>query len=186
MLDYDKDQLEWDELVARLAAFDIRYLGDGAAPHPTDVAPVPELVCRLIVDLCHVSDGRLRDVLPAFLVRHPELGSLAQDQAELLPAESSSRQWLEVSVIVAAALQREWAFSLDLYISPNRRIEADTLAERLGLPAPDEDYGRPCLKSAAALLRAGMDFPVDFEEGWEHATELLLRQLARPRLPVGT
>lgn len=48
-------------------------------------------------------------------------------------------------MLIAAALQAMWAFSLDLYLPGWSRIDAGALTERLHVPSPNEDYGRSML-----------------------------------------
>jgi hypothetical protein len=86
---------------------------------------------------------------------------------------------LLLSILVAAALQSEWSFALDLYLPSQARIEADHLAAQLGLPSPRQDFGRPCLAAAARLLRNDNLFPVNYQADWESAARRLLSQLAK-------
>ena len=74
---------------------------------------------------------------------------------------------LAVSVLAAAALQRMWKFSLDLYMPGWIEIDATRLARELGMPLPAEDYGRATLNALDALLRTGDSFPTAYRAAWE-------------------
>jgi hypothetical protein len=164
-----------DDLINRLAGHDIHYLQRSASKPSSSAAPL----APLLEDLARATAGRLRSSLIALLLRHPEHAPVAEAVARDLTADDPVHGVLLLSVLVAAALQCEWGFSLDLYL-PNRvRIQADHLATDLGLPSPHQDFGRPCLAAAARLLREDGEFPVNYEADWENAAHRLLSQLVR-------
>jgi hypothetical protein len=170
----------WDDLVARLAAHDIRYLmgGAGLEQGPAAVRDLNEgSLASLVLDLAHAPEARLRDALSVLFLRHPEAVPTAQATAQALPEDDPARRLILVSIVVASALQREWSFSLGLCLPEWEWIEAGKLAEALGLPSPDSDFGRPCLRAAGGLLRAGAPFPSNYEAGWEGGIQRLLAQL---------
>lgn len=173
MLSRTKTSRGWDDLVGRLATHDIHYLMSDQDGSPVSE---PSPLGRLILDLASAREGRLRDALIALLLRHPRDAALA---ASNLTGDEPAHRLVRVSLVVAAALQREWGFSLSVYIPDQLPIEADHLAAELGLPSPREDFGRPCLTAAAQLLRYGAAFPFNYEVGWEDAARRLLAQLAR-------
>jgi hypothetical protein len=171
----------WRDLVDRLATHDVRYLLGGSAwdgktsPYlkPEDAALVP-----LLLDLARAPEARLRTSLVALLLRHPEYAFIAEATARRLGVDDSARRLLLVSIVIAAALQSEWSFAMDLYLLNAGRIEADHLAAEFDLPVPAIDYGRPSLAAAADLLRRRAAFPFNFEADWENAAHRLRRQLA--------
>jgi hypothetical protein len=179
----------WRDLVDRVAAHGIRFLMGGsyeegqASPYagPEDVPLAP-----LLLDLVRAPEARLRNALIALFLRHPEYIAAAESTARGLASEDPSRRLLLVSIVVAAALQHEWGFSLGLYLPNQTRIEAERLATELGLPSPADDFGRPCLVAAAQLLRARDPFPFNHEADWRDAAHRLLAQLAREARARGT
>jgi hypothetical protein len=100
--------------------------------------------------------------------------------------DDPARRLLLVSIVVAAALQNEWGFSLDLYLPEADRIAADQVAAELGLPSPAEDFGRPCLRATSRMLQRNAPFPFNFESGWEDSVHRLLSQLKRSASRYGT
>jgi hypothetical protein len=164
-----------DDLIDRLASHDIRYLQGGGRQHISSAAPL----APLLTDLARATSSRLRSSLIALLLRHPGHAPAAEAAARDLAAEDSAGRLLLLSIVVAAALQNEWSFSLDLYLPSQVRLEADHLAAHFGLPPPRQDFGRPCLAAAAHLLRKDCLFPVNYEADWENAARRLLSQLAQ-------
>jgi hypothetical protein len=162
------------DLIGRLAGHGVRYFNEsgGAPESPASLAP-------LLQDLAYSPNGRLRSALIALLLRHPEYAAEAEEFASDLPEEDPARLLLLLSIVVAAALQCEWSFTLDIYLPDRMAIEAGRLAERLSLPPPTLDYGRPCLKAASHLLSKDEVFPANYKEDWENAARRLMAQLAR-------
>ena len=162
-------------LIDRLMSHDICYF-DGGSREPGQLAAP---LVPLLRDLAQTSNSRLRSALIALLLRHPEQAPTAETVARGLPPGDPTARLLLLSTLVAAALQSEWSFSLDLYLPHKTRIEADHLAVEFGLPLPREDYGRACMEEAARLLRKDGVFPVNHEADWENAVHRLLAQLVR-------
>lgn len=162
------------DLISRLASHDIRYFAgdEGLVERPAALKP-------LFVDLALASNARLRAALVALLLRHPEYAPSAAKVARGLPHGDVARRRLLLSIVVAAALQSEWSFSLDIYLPVGRRIDAEGEALELGLPSPAEDYGRGCLAEASRLEGEDDIFPVNYVADWENAARRLLVQLAR-------
>lgn len=165
-----------DDVVDRLRAHDIRYIGGGNAwsGRPSlyrEARDAP--VGPLVLALARSRDPRLRAALVALLLRHPEYAPAALREAENAPVAENAQggvhtaRLIAVSVLVAAALQRAWAFSLDLYLPGWSPIAADALARRLGVPSPSEDYGRATLDALDALLVRDDPFPTDYRGAWE-------------------
>lgn len=80
-------------------------------------------------------------------------------------------------VLVAAALQRAWAFSLDLYQPGWQPIDAEALAAQLGVPPPGEDYGRATLIALDCLLVVDNPAPLDYQGAWEDVGRHVLADL---------
>lgn len=130
----------------------------------------------LILDLAYAPAARLRDALVALLFRRPEYAPIAVEVAGALPAADPARLVLRASVLVAASLQRAWSFTLDIYMPGWRRIDG-AIAALLGVPSPDENYGRPCLHAVSRLLARGQPFPYDYARGWQDVAELVLEDM---------
>lgn len=177
----ERESDECDALIDGLVSHDIRYLVGGQPGKAFSAAPL----AALLVDLARAPSSRLRSALVALLLRHPAYAPVAEAAARDLTADSSARRLLLLSIVVAAALQSEWGFSLDLYLPNGVPIEVDRLVNEFGLPAPRENFGRPCLTAAARLLRSDSLFPVNYEEDWEHAARRLRAQLVREAADSG-
>jgi hypothetical protein len=154
-----------DTLIDRLRAAGVRYLGGGHDPLP-DPLPRVEPVETLILGLAHSGDARLRTALVALLLHEPEIGSRAECLARSLTDRQTAR-YIDISVLAAAALQRTWAFSLDIYMPGWLPINADALAHRYGVPPPSEDYGRATLLALDRLLAGDDLLPPDYYGAWE-------------------
>ncbi len=99
--------------------------------------------------------------------------------------DARARVLLRASVLAAAALRTVWGLVLDIYLPGQPPIDADHLADELGLPSPRAEYGKPCRAALAELLRAGQPFPFAYERGWQFAVDHILedlRAVARTRI----
>ena len=178
------DEAVWDDLVDRLAVYDVTYLTGGSAEHgrqsryrgPNDVE-----IHSLVADLAQAPEPRLRDALIALLLRHPEQTSAVCTVIAKLPPDDPARRELVVRLLAAAALQRVWGFVLPLYLPGQPRIMVDDLVASLGLPRPEEEGGEALLDAAARTL-AG-PYPFDWKSGWEDAADQLLTQLRLAAIP---
>ena len=99
-----------NDLIDRLIGHDICYFdGNGREPNQP-IAPLTPL----LRDLARTSNSRLRSALIALLVRHPEHAPTAETVAHDLPSDDPTSRPLLLSILIAAALQSEWSFTLDL------------------------------------------------------------------------
>lgn len=170
----------WDDLVDRLQIHDVCYLTGGSAwdgRQSPYCKPADAAIDALVLDLARAPQARLRHALVALLFRHPEHASAALAVAQRLPAQDRARLLLRVSVLVAAALRRMWRFVLGIYLPGQPAIDAAELAHAIGVPSPDEDYGRPCLAALADLLREGQPFPFAYERAWRDVAGHVLAEL---------
>lgn len=166
----DQEEAQRDDLIDRLRAHDIRYLGGGSAwsgrqSAYTSAQDVP--VGPLLDALARSGDPRIRTAIVALLLRHPEYAGTAERLAHAPRAASGTARLLAVCILAAAALQRMWKFSLDLYLPGWSEIDATRLARELGVPLPMEEYGRATLEALEALLQAGDPFPTAYRAAWE-------------------
>jgi hypothetical protein len=169
-----------DDLIDRLRAHGIAYLGGGSAwagrgsdYRSAQDAPVPPL----LEDLLRSDDSRLRTAVVALLFRHPEYAEVAKALAIRGPHTDRPSLLLAISVVAAAALQRMWAFSLDLYLPGWVAIDPGPLIAMLGVPPPEEDYGRAALDALEARLRAEDPFPTAYRTAWEDVARHVLDDL---------
>jgi hypothetical protein len=161
----DAEAATRDALIDHLHAHDIHYLGGGNGPAASRTADEGS-IDMLIPALAHSSDARLRTALVALLVRHPEYAPAAL-RAEAASEDPRVARWIAASILAAAALQRAWIFSLNLYLPRWQSIEADALARRLGVPPPADDYGRATLLALDRLLAGDQSMPPDYYGAWE-------------------
>lgn len=169
------DDQQQDDLINKLRTHGIHYLVGGGQTQRGGIAPL----VPLLIDLASSPSSRLRAALIALLLRHPHYAPVAEATARQRPSGDPVHENLLLSIVIATALQSEWAFSLDLYLPDAGRIEADHLAAELGLPSPRDDFGRTCLVAAAQLLRRGQSFPFNYQADWENAVKRLLTQLVQ-------
>jgi hypothetical protein len=154
-----------DNLVDQLRDAGIRYLGGGHA-HKVAHERLATPIEPLILGLTRSRDARLRTALVALFLRNPQHAGAAIALAQTLD-DPQAAHYIRVSVLAAAALQRTWAFSLDLYLPGWLPIEADALSSRLQVPKPDEDYGRATLTALDRLLAGDDPVPPDYIGAWE-------------------
>lgn len=177
-LAYQGHQLDpalWDDLVDRLAVYDVTYLGGGSAdagrPAPYD-GPADADLSLLILDLASAPEPRLRDALIALLLRHPEHAGVVRLVMSALPPSSGTWMSLLARLLVAAALQREHQ-ALRGHIS---FIQVGDLVSTYSLPLPEEQSGRALLEAVQSLMRARLK-SVDYIDGWEDVARHTLREL---------
>jgi hypothetical protein len=127
----------------------------------------------------------MRSALVALLFRHPELAPAALAAAERLCEDERPRLLLQAGVLAAAALRRTWRFVLGIYLPGQPAIAADDVAQTMGVPSPEEDFGRPCLIALADRLREGQPFPFNYERDWQDAVEHVLASLRSEARRVG-
>jgi hypothetical protein len=117
----------------------------------------------------------------ALLLHRPEIAPRAECLAHSLIDRQTAR-YIDISVLAAAALQRTWAFSLDIYAPGWLPINADALAHRHGVPPPSEDHGRATLLTLDRLLARDDPLPPDYYGAWEdvgrHVMDDLRKEIA--------
>ncbi len=173
------DSTMWDDVVDRLAVYDVTHLSGGTAdtglPSPyrgSDDVDLP----RLIRALARAPEPRLRDALVALLLRHPEHAPAVRAVIASLPIDDPARASLTARLLVAAALQARHyaAFARDL--PGYAPIDVADLVAVIGLPAPEVVDGGALLRAAQELV-AGRHRWVDFVDGWEDVARHTLREL---------
>jgi len=172
------DPAVWDDLVDRLAAYDVTYLGGGSvdAGRPSPYrGPADVDLARLVRDLARAPEPRLRDALLALLLRHPEVAATVRAVLASVGPHDPTRHALTARLLAAGALQREhaadWARALPSY----QQIDVADLTASEGLPASEEDNGRQLLVAAQELVR-GRHRTLDYIDGWEDVARHALRE----------
>jgi len=172
------DPAVWDDLVDRLAAYDVTHLGGGSVdagrPSPCR-GPADVDLARLVRDLARAPEPRLRDGLIALLLRHPEHAAAVHGVLSSMEARDPARYAITARLLAAAALQHEhaatWARALPRY----PLIDVGDLVTALDLPASEEDDGRLLLVAAQELVR-GRHRTLDYIDGWEDVARHALRE----------
>jgi hypothetical protein len=134
------DEAARDRLVAALRQRGVDYL----APSDAQGAPLDD--AALIAALAAHDDPRLRQALIALFLVHPELASLVPALRPTL-AEPAATE-LVAHYMAAVYLQSMWAIRLGHYQAPLVALP-DYYSRELGLPHPDELYGRAGLYALA-------------------------------------
>ncbi len=174
------DPAVWDDLVDRLAAYDVTYLGGGragAGGPPQYRGPADVDLARLIRELARAPEPRLRDALIALLLRHPDAAPTVRAALVATATDDPARASLTARLLVAAALQRRHRWALRQQLPGYRLIDVTDLVGRLDLPAPETEDGRALLWAAQGLV-AGRHPWVDYVDGWEDVARHVLRELA--------
>jgi hypothetical protein len=180
----DAEAATRDALIDQLHAHDVHYLGGGngpAAGHATDARTIDVLVSAL----AQSGDARLRTALVALLFRHPEYAEAAL-RTGAAAKDTRVARWIAASILAAAALQRAWAFSLDLYLPGWQPIQADALVRRLRVPPPEDDYGRATLMALDRLLTDDNQTPPDYFSAWEDVGRHAIADLRQEAYPHAT
>ena len=151
----------YDDLIDQVHLFGLHYLGGGTRRRRR-VWP-PHLLLR---SLATNSEPRLQLAVVALLIHRPMLAAQAQALANHADDAALSLH-LQTSILAAAALQRMWAFSLDLYQPGWQAIETSALARELHVRPPEEDFGRATLRDLDRLLAGGDPLPPDYIGAWE-------------------
>ena len=126
------EQISRERLVAALRAEGIRFL---AGADISDDLPPREL----IMGLASHSDPRLRSALTALFLAHPEF---AAEVARVLSiVDHSAAIELQARYMAAVYLQRLWRTRLSYYLGDYATLP-DLFSRAMGLPRPDEHFGK--------------------------------------------
>jgi hypothetical protein len=129
-----------EALVAALRERGVDYL----APSDAQGQPVPDEA--LVTSLAAHDDPRLRQALIALFMLHPQLAPLVPSgRARLGPAAEVE---LLAHYMAAVYLQSIWRIRLNHYLPPAPDLP-DYFSSELGLPGPDDEYGKAGLYALA-------------------------------------
>jgi len=101
--------------------------------------------------------------------------------------ESQARVELIAHYMAAVYLQRMWRTRLGFYLDV--RLLPDLFSAQLGLPAPDERFGKAGLHALAQWHANRSPFPFNHLSSYHHVMDLLFAQLKqeeREREPAYT
>ena len=166
--------MTWDTLVDGLRAYGVRYLSGGAEAMEQAPGELPDplwLLCSLARSL----EPRLRQATVALFLIHPELAEAARRAAASL--DGQSRRHLVEAYVAAVYLQRMWRTRLRRYLGEQPLLPPHWTQE-LGLPDPDERFGKVGLATLAARSGHGPRAPLG---PYEKVARLLFGQLRAER-----
>ncbi len=159
--------MEREQLVAALREYGIRFLADGEA-RAEHLAP-PELIAALVRD----ADPRLHLALTDLFLLHPSWAnfvSFVQPQLD----EKAKRE-LQARYMAAVYLQRRWSTRLGFYLDAFLLLP-DLFSYELGLPTPDERFGKAGLVALAQWHARASDVPCNYLASYYKSADLLFGQ----------
>jgi hypothetical protein len=164
-LELERDR---ETLVAALRERGVDYL----APGDAQGEPVSDEA--LIAALAEHDDPRLRQALIALFMLHPQLAPLVPPLRVRLGAPAAVE--LLAHYMAAVYLQSMWRIRLDHYLPPTPDLP-DYFSQSLGLPGPDDEYGKAGLYALAAWHSAHAPGRANHLSEYEGVAELLLDRL---------
>jgi hypothetical protein len=162
---------ERDRLVAALGDYGIRFLvgGDGIPSALARISPD-----ELIAKLADNSDPRLRMAITALFLVHPDWASYVRVIAKRL--DHAALIELQARYMAAVYLQRMWKTRLGYYLGEYALLP-DLFSTELGLPSPNEQFGKTGLYALADWHRRNSRHPFNRLGSYNKALELLIGQL---------
>lgn len=170
------DEAARDQLVAALRQRGVDYLAPGQAQG----APLDD--AALIAALAAHDDPRLRQALIALFLVHPELAARVPALRPSLPQPAATE--LVAHYMAAVYLQTMWAIRLGHYQAPVVPLP-DYFSRELGLPRPNELYGKAGLHALADWHTAHRLEPGNPLSEYEGVFSLIIERIksrARPHV----
>jgi len=162
---------EKDRLVAALYEHGIHFLVGGEGI-PAALARISSL--DIIIALAADPDPRLRLALTSLFLLHPEY---AQEVRRALGSlDGTARLELQARYMAAVYLQRMWRTRLGYYLS-DFQLLPDLFSAELGLPKPDERFGKTGLLALAEWHSRQSPIPFNRLASYNKAADLLFGQL---------
>ena len=159
-----------ESLVAALRERGITYLT------PSDAVSVgaPKTHEQLLCALVHQDDSRLRLAVVPLLLRRPEIS----ESVPALAARLDEKASLELQTLYMAAvyMQRNWRSRLGIYLD-DMPLLPDLFSQQMGLPLPDEQFGKAGLIELADAWKARSEYPFDRLQALSITVELFFGQL---------
>jgi hypothetical protein len=153
-------------VVASLRKFGIELL---ASP---DTAVVTEIQTVDLGILLSSENVHFSDVVIPLILDSPEFCAKFTSLAKLDPSLQIEAKLLYTA---AAALQRRWWTTLNLYKAQTRL--ADVYGNELGLPSVDLNFGMDALVAVEDRLRSLARLPCNYIKGFDRMIQLYLTQL---------
>ncbi|HET7767933.1 MAG TPA: hypothetical protein VFN74_04095 [Chloroflexota bacterium] len=137
-------------LVAALREHGVRYF----TADPDETQPSHETLSpqRLLSELAQADSARVRHAIAALFLVKPELAPLVPEVVEALT--DGAKGVLIEAYIAAVYLQRAWRTRLRRYFGEQPELPP-LWVDQLGLPSPDERFGRAGLAALHARQRRG-------------------------------
>ena len=159
-----------ETLVGALREHGICYLVPGdAASHPGLNSPE-----TLLAALSQQPDARLQLAIVPLLLRNPGFA----DHVPLLVARLDAPQALDLQTLYMAAvyMQRHWKSRLGLYLD-DMILLPDLFSRQMGLPPPEDRFGKTGLYRLADAWQARSTFPFARPEALNKTIDLFFEQL---------
>jgi len=161
---------ERESLVAQLRELGVCYLTPtDARMHESWRALPSELIAKLAAQ----SDPRLRHALIVLFILHPDLAGEVLKQVDVI--DPPARIELIAHYMAALYLQRMWRMRLGFYLDV--QILPDLFSTQLGLPSPEERYGKTGLHALAEWHANQSLYPFNHLSSYQHVMDLLFEQL---------
>lgn len=160
--------MERETLIAALAENGIRFLaGSGVKSAALDSA-------ELMAELVSHPDPRLHSALTALFLLHPDWAGLVPGVAARLAGAPLVE--LQARYMAAVYLQRLWRTRLGLYLG-NFETLPDLYSSMLGLPSPNERFGKSGLAALADWHTQHSVYPFNRLASYQKSIELLFGQM---------
>ncbi|MBI4785703.1 MAG: hypothetical protein HY782_01475 [Chloroflexi bacterium] len=159
---------ERDRLVAALAQNGIRFLAGGGA-EANHLSPA-----ELIASLARHLDPRLHLALTSLFLLHPDWAIYVPSIAATL--DGAALVELQARYMAAVYLQRRWRTRLGYYLD-DFPLLPDLYGRALGLPSPDERFGKTGLVALADWHAQRSAYPFNRLASYHKSAELLFGQL---------
>ena len=159
-----------ESLVAALRDRGISYL----APGDPVARDVPETHEQLLCALLQQQDPRLRLATVPLLLRHPEISESVSDLAARL--DDSASVELQTLYMAAVYSQRNWRSRLSIYLD-EMTLLPDLFSRQMGLPLPDERFGKTGLVELADAWQSRSQYPFNRLQALNTTIELFFEQL---------
>jgi len=159
-----------EQLVSALADEGIRFLAGGDDNNRGARLAAKDLIRALAAD----PDPRLRLALTALFLSHPEYHVFVPGLASQL--DGSAKIELQARYQAAVYLQRIWKTRLGYYLGDYQMLP-DYFSRELGLPPPEERFGKTGLIALAEWHRDRSEFPFNRLASYQKSLELLIGQL---------
>lgn len=161
-----------NRLVAALREREVDYLA------PSDAIGDPIADDMLIASLAAHPDSRLRQALIALFLLQPRCGRLVLPVRGQLA--SLAAQELTAFYTAAVYLQTMWRFRLKQYQEPVEKL-ADYFSAELGLPVPEDEYGKAGLYALAEWQASQSLYRFNHLSAYEGVADLVFQSLKLKR-----